>query len=109
MSLLPIFLNLEGRQILLVGAGNVALEKIGSLLKTGLKLRVIAPKARTEIQELAAESKLEWIARAFEPADLDGNYVVIAATDSPEVNTAVYREAVKRDIPCNSVDDIPNC
>src|SRR6202042_3651755 len=41
--------------------------------------------------------------------DLDGNYVVIAATDSPEVNTTVYREAVERDIPCNSVDDIPNC
>jgi uroporphyrin-III C-methyltransferase/precorrin-2 dehydrogenase/sirohydrochlorin ferrochelatase len=109
MSLLPIFLKLEGRQVLLVGAGNVALEKIGSLLKTGLKLRVIAPEARVEIRELAAEGKLEWIARPFQPSDLDGNYVVIAATDSPEVNTTVYREAVERDIPCNSVDDIPNC
>ena len=47
--------------------------------------------------------------RPFEPADLDGNFLVIAATDSPEVNGAVYREAVARNIPCNSVDDIPNC
>jgi uroporphyrin-III C-methyltransferase/precorrin-2 dehydrogenase/sirohydrochlorin ferrochelatase len=109
MSLLPIFLKLEGRQVLLVGAGNVALEKIGSLLKTGLRLRVVAPEARAEIQELAAEGKLEWIARGFQPSDLDGNYLLIAATDSPEVNTTVYREAVERDIPCNSVDDIPNC
>jgi uroporphyrin-III C-methyltransferase/precorrin-2 dehydrogenase/sirohydrochlorin ferrochelatase len=109
MSVLPIFLKLEGRQCLLVGAGTVALEKIGSLLKTGLQLRVVAPEARTEIKELAAEGRLEWVQRGFEPADLDGNFIVIAATDVPEVNAEVYREAVKRGIPCNSVDDIPNC
>jgi len=109
MSLLPIFLKLEGRRVLLVGAGNVALEKIGSLLKTGLKLRVVAPQARAEIRNLAAEGKLELVVREFEPSDLDGNYLVIAATDSPEVNTTVYCEAVERDIPGNSVDDIPNC
>lgn len=108
-SLLPIFLKLEGRRCLLVGAGSVALEKIGSLLKTGLNLRVVAPQARAEIRSLATEGKLEWIKRAFEPADLDGNFIVIAATDVPEVNATVYREAVKRNIPTNSVDDIPNC
>ncbi len=109
MSLLPIFLNLEGRPGLLVGAGTVALEKIGSLLKTGVRLRVVAPRARAEIRELAAEGKLELALRAFEPEDLDGSFIVIAATDVPEVNAAVYREAVLRGIPCNSVDDIPNC
>jgi uroporphyrin-III C-methyltransferase / precorrin-2 dehydrogenase / sirohydrochlorin ferrochelatase len=109
MSLLPIFLKLDGRRCLLVGAGTVALDKIGSLLKTGVRLRVVAPRARAEVRQLAAEGKLEWIARAFEPADLDGSFVVIAATDVPEVNAAVYREAVTRGIPSNSVDDIPNC
>ena len=109
MSLLPIFLKLEGRQCLLVGAGTVALDKIGSLLKTGLRLRVVAPEARAEVRELAAEGKLEWVQRAFAPGDLDGNFIVIAATNVPEVNAAVYREAVARGIPCNSVDDIPNC
>jgi len=109
MSLLPIFLKLEGRQCLLVGAGTVALEKIGSLLKTGLRLRVVAPEARAEVRELAAEGKLEWVEREFQAADLDGNFIVIAATDVPEVNAAVYRGAVARGIPCNSVDDIPNC
>ncbi len=109
MPLLPIFLKLEGRPALLVGAGTVALEKIGSLLKTGVKLRVVAPHARPEIHQLAAEGKLEWIERAFQPSDLDGNFIVIAATDVPEVNATVYREAVARGIPCNSVDDIPNC
>jgi uroporphyrin-III C-methyltransferase / precorrin-2 dehydrogenase / sirohydrochlorin ferrochelatase len=109
MSLLPIFLNLEGRQCLLVGAGTIALDKIGSLLKTGLRLRVVAPQAKRELRELANAGKLEWIERAFEPADLDGNYLVIAATDSPEVNAAVYRGALERGILCNSVDDIPHC
>ena len=109
MSLLPIFLKLEGRRCLLVGAGAVALDKIGSLLKTGLRLRVVAPHARSEVRQLAMEDKLEWIQRPFDPSDLDGNYLVIAATDSPEVNTAVYQGAVERGILCNSVDDIPNC
>ncbi len=109
MTLLPIFLNLEGRQCLLVGAGTVALEKIGSLLKTGLKLRVVAPEARPEIRQLAAEGKLELVEREFHPADLDGNFLVIAATDVPAVNAAVYLAALERNIPCNSVDDIPNC
>jgi len=109
MVLLPIFLKLDGRGCLLVGAGTVALDKIGSLLKTGLKLRVVAPRARAEVRELAAEGKLEWIEREFEPADLDGNWLAIAATDVPEVNAAVYRAARERGVFCNSVDDIPNC
>ncbi len=109
MSLLPIFLKLDGRQALLVGAGTVALEKIGTLLKTGVRLRVVAPEAREEVRKLAAEGKIEWVQREFEPADLDGNFIAIAATDVPEVNAAVYREATARGIPTNSVDDIPNC
>jgi uroporphyrin-III C-methyltransferase/precorrin-2 dehydrogenase/sirohydrochlorin ferrochelatase len=109
MTLLPIFLKLEGRQCLLVGAGTVALDKIGSLLKTGLELRVVAPHAKPEVRQLAANGRLEWIERPFEPSDVDGNYLVIAATDVPEVNAAVYQAAVERGILCNSVDDIPNC
>jgi uroporphyrin-III C-methyltransferase/precorrin-2 dehydrogenase/sirohydrochlorin ferrochelatase len=109
MSLLPVFLKLDGRRCLLVGSGSVALDKIGSLLKTGLQLRVVAPEAKPEVRQLAVEDRLEWIERKFEEADLDGNCLVIAATDAPEVNAAVYRGAVERGILCNSVDDIPNC
>ena len=109
MSLLPIFLKLAGRNCLLVGAGNVALDKIGSLLRTGVSLRVVAPDAHPEVRQLALDGNLEWIQRRFEPADLDGNFLVIAATNAPEVNAAVYQGCVERNIPCNSVDDIPNC
>jgi uroporphyrin-III C-methyltransferase len=109
MNLLPIFLNLDGRSCLLVGAGNVALTKIGALLKTGLRLRVVAPEALPEVRQLAAEGKLEWVQRAFEPSDLDGSLLAIAATNSPEVNALVHRGSVERGILSNSVDDIPNC
>ncbi len=109
MSMLPIFLKLTGRRCLLVGAGNVALEKIGSMLQTGVKLTVVAPEARPEVQKLAAEGKLEWFPRRFELSDLDGNFLVITATNSPKVNAAVYQGCVERNIICNSVDDTPNC
>ncbi len=109
MSLLPVFLKLDGRPGLLVGAGAVALEKIGSLLKTGLQLRVVAPDAVPEVRQLALEGRLEWIERPFELSDLDGNFLVIAATDSAEVNAAVYQGARARGILANSVDDPPHC
>ncbi|MGD0831548.1 MAG: siroheme synthase CysG [Terracidiphilus sp.] len=109
MSLLPVFLKLDGRRGLVVGAGAVALEKIASLLKTGLRLRVVAPDARAEIQQLDREGRLDWARRPFELSDLDGNFVVIAATDSAEINAQVYCGAVERGILANSVDDPPHC
>ena len=109
MGLLPIFLKLDGRRALVVGAGSVALDKIASLLQTGAQLRVVAPAANPEIRQLTLEGKLEWIERPFASTDLDGNAIVIAATNAPEVNAQVYREAVARGIPANSVDDPPNC
>jgi uroporphyrin-III C-methyltransferase len=109
MNLLPIFLKLEGCSGLVVGAGTVALEKIGSLLKTGLRLRVVAPSALSEIQQLATDGRIEWIQRPFEIVDLEGNFLVIAATNSAEVNAVVYRGAVERGILANSVDDPPHC
>jgi uroporphyrin-III C-methyltransferase/precorrin-2 dehydrogenase/sirohydrochlorin ferrochelatase len=109
MSLLPIFLKLDGRRGLVVGAGAVALDKIDSLLKTGLRLRVVAPNARAEIQQLANQGQLDWVQQPFALADLEGNFLVIAATDSAEVNAAVYQGAVARGILANSVDDPPHC
>ena len=109
MSLQPIFLKLESRRGLVVGAGTVALDKIRALLRTGLELRVVAPEAREEVREMARAGNLEWVQRAFMVADLEGAFVVIAATDAPEVNAAVYQGARERNILCNSVDDIPNC
>ena len=109
MNLQPVFLKLDGRPGLLVGAGNVALEKLNTLLSSGIRLRVIAPEAKAEVRAFAAEGKIELVERKFTPEDLAGNFVVIAATDDPEVNATVYRESVARGILVNSVDDPPHC
>jgi siroheme synthase-like protein len=109
MSLLPIFVKLAGRRCLLVGAGAVALQKIPSLLAAEATLRVIAPRIRPEISALASTGRIELIQREFSASDLDQTFLVIAATDDPEVNATVYRAAVERNILCNSVDDPPHC
>ena len=109
MNLQPVFLKLDGRPGLLVGAGNVALEKLNTLLTSGVRLRVIAPEIKAEIRGFADEGKIDLVERKFALKDLDGNFIVIAATDSPEVNATVYRESVARGILVNSVDDPPHC
>jgi uroporphyrin-III C-methyltransferase/precorrin-2 dehydrogenase/sirohydrochlorin ferrochelatase len=109
MTMLPIFLNLDGRDCLMVGAGTVALEKIGTLLSTGLRLRIVAPEAIPEIRRMAASGTVEWIEKDFEPSDLGGMFLVIAATNDPAVNQAVYHAASEKRVLCNSVDDVPNC
>ena len=109
MSLLPIFLRLERRPVLVVGAGTVALAKIESLRAAGAAIRVVAPQALAQVRELAAGNALAWHQRVFVPADLDGIFLVIAATNAPEINHAVYEEALRRNVLCNAVDDPPNC
>lgn len=109
MTLLPIFLRLEGRPVLVVGAGTVALAKIESLLAAGAKVAAVAPKTIPRIRELAHQDALVWHPRVFEPKDLDGAFIVIAATNDSDVNRTVFEEARRRNILCNAVDDPPNC
>ena len=109
MSLFPIFLKLERRPCLIVGAGNVALQKIASLLRAGATLRVIAPLACDEVRQLAENGTIALELRRFHDADLEGQAFVITATDSREVNRQVFLAAQKRGLLCNSVDDPPNC
>ena len=109
MPLLPIFLKLAGRRCLVVGAGNVAQEKIASLLHAEADLTVVSPEALQEVRGNAQAGRLRWEQRVFAPEDLNGMFLVITATSSPEVNRQVYLLAAERKILCNSVDDPPNC
>ena len=85
------------------------MQKIPSLLAAEARLRVIAPRIRPEIAELANEGRIEVIEREFTDSDLNETFLVIAATDDPGVNSAVYCGAVERNMLCNSVDDPPHC
>ena len=109
MSLFPMFLKIEGRECLVVGAGTVGEPKIRSLLVAGAKVRVIAPEARPAVTEWARLGVVAWEAREFEVRDLDGVFLVVAATSLPEVNEAVFHEAHQRGILCNAVDDPERC
>ncbi|HTT82643.1 MAG TPA: bifunctional precorrin-2 dehydrogenase/sirohydrochlorin ferrochelatase, partial [Rhizomicrobium sp.] len=109
MSLFPAFIKLARRRCLVVGAGRVALEKIPSLLAAEADVRVIAPRVHKEIHALANSGRIALAERVWSPGDLDGIFLVIAATDDPAVNAAVYDAAVERNILCNSVDDPPHC
>lgn len=109
MSLFPIFLKLEGRRCLVVGAGEIAEAKIQSLLAADAHVTVVAPEAKPALISLARDGRLEWHKREFVAGDLDGAFLVVAATNVAEVNAAVYREALQRNVICNAVDDPPNC
>ena len=109
MQLFPLFLKLQGRRCLVVGAGPVSEGKIAGLLESGAKVQVIAPKATPQILEWQKEKKLGLTKRHFRPSDLEKVFLVVAATDSPRVHRAIYREARKRNVLCNIVDVPPLC
>ncbi|MGA2743956.1 MAG: bifunctional precorrin-2 dehydrogenase/sirohydrochlorin ferrochelatase [Candidatus Sulfotelmatobacter sp.] len=103
-NLFPMFLKLEGRQVLVVGAGRIGEPKIGGLLETGARIRVVSLDASPTVREWARAGKLELDLRAFTAADLDGAFLAVVATNSRTLNERVYREAQKRGVLCNVVD-----
>jgi precorrin-2 dehydrogenase / sirohydrochlorin ferrochelatase len=109
MTLFPMFMKLEGRRCLVVGAGTIGEPKISSLIASGASTRVIALKATAAVAEWAREGSITWEVRAFNFADLDGVFMVIAATNSRELNAAIFNEARQRSILCNVVDDPEYC
>jgi siroheme synthase-like protein len=108
-SLLPVFVKLEARPCLVVGAGAIALQKITSLLECGANVTVVAPEAREEIRGLAAQQKIHWLERTYQPEDIAGHHLVIAATSDADVNHTVYGDAVHAGVLANAVDDPPFC
>ena len=109
MSLFPMFLKLEGRSCLVVGAGKIGESKIRSLLAAHASVRIVAPSATSAVSEWARAGIVTWDAREFESSDLNAMFLVVAATSTVEINDRVYREAQRRQILCNVVDDPERC
>jgi len=109
MNLFPIFLKLTGRDVVVVGGGAIAESKLQGLLQAGAHLRLVAPKVLPGIAQIIAERRISWREGTFAPADLDGAFLVVAATDSQEVNASVFRAAEERGVLCNAVDDPQHC
>jgi precorrin-2 dehydrogenase/sirohydrochlorin ferrochelatase len=109
MDLFPVFLKMAGRPCIVIGAGHLAESKIESLRAAHARVTVIAPEARPSIVDLNEAGEIEWVKRDYIAGDLTGNFLVIAATNHPAVNRAVYKEATEKNILCNAVDDPPFC
>jgi siroheme synthase-like protein len=103
-------LNLTDRPCTVIGAGPVGLEKIEGLLAANAAVRVIAPRAEQAVAELAAEGSLTWERRTYAgPVDLEGQFIVFAATADTDLNVAVFRAAEQRAMLVNVVDVPPLC
>jgi precorrin-2 dehydrogenase/sirohydrochlorin ferrochelatase len=102
-------LRLSGRRCLVVGGGEIALEKVEGLLACDGRVVVVAPALQPTLAELAAEGSITWVSREFEPEDLEGSFMAIAATDDTDVNIRVYELAEARAMLVNVVDVPPLC
>jgi len=109
MSLFPAFLKLANRRVLVVGGGTMAAQKIPGLLEAGAHVHVVSPKLAPALVEWVRNRQIDWSPKPFEPSDLQGAFLVIAATSVHDLNESVYREADRRNILCNAVDDIEHC
>jgi len=99
----PLFLNLTGEKAVVIGAGRVAERKIRSLLTAGAEVTVISPKATAALRHFARARKVRWLRRRYRVGDLRGARLVIAATDSEQINQHVCAEAKRRRLLVNCV------
>jgi len=102
-------LRLSGRPCLVVGGGEVGLEKVDGLLACDGQVTLVAPEAVEELADYAREGSIRWERREFRDSDLEGRFLVVAATDETEVNISVYEGAERRAMLCNVVDVPPLC
>lgn len=109
MLLFPVFLKLAGRRCLVVGAGRVAEEKIEGLLRAEADVCVVAPSATRRIRTWARAGEIRWKARTFRSSDLVGTFLIVAATSSPGLHAQIHKQATRRGVLCNVVDDPEHC
>lgn len=106
----PMFVDLEGRRCLVVGGGPIATEKVEKLLDHGAAIRLISPELTAELAGMVAAGVIgEYHERTYRPEDLEGCFLVIAATNLDPINRMVWQDAEARNMVCNVVDVPPLC
>lgn len=106
---LPVALNLEGRPVLVVGAGAVGAAKVLEFLACGAVVTIVSPVASEAVRREAAAGRVRWLERRYEPRDGEGQFFVMVATDDPATNAAIYAEASARGQLVNVCDDPDHC
>lgn len=105
----PVFFNIGDKLCIVVGGGTVGEQKVKILRKFNTRIRVISPVMTKNLSMLSQKGKIETISREYRAGDLDGAVLVFAATGKKEINEGIKREALKRHIPVNVVDDPGLC
>ncbi|KUK19511.1 MULTISPECIES: bifunctional precorrin-2 dehydrogenase/sirohydrochlorin ferrochelatase [Thermodesulfobacterium] len=100
----PVFLNLEGKLCVVIGGGKVGERKVLSLLQAKAFVKLISPEATPVLQKLAEEGQILWEKRIYQPGDLEGAWLVVAATNDPSTQRSIYDEANAKRVFCNMVD-----
>lgn len=106
MPLFPFFMDISDKKCAVIGGGNIALGKIRALLPYGVKITVVSPEISQEIREIAG---LELVCRKFKKKDLDGAFMLVAASSSAEANAEAARAARAAGVLVNSVDCPKDC
>ena len=105
----PIFLDLRGKNCLVVGGGRVAQRKVGALREAGANVTVVSPGLTDELEKSADSGRLHWKARGFVEKDLRDLTLVIAATDNKDINERVHAAARRAGVLANIVDQPQMC
>lgn len=100
----PIYLDIEDRDVVIIGGGNVCARKAETMMKYGARVTIVSPEFTEEIDEWAREGKLTIVRQPYEEPVLDGASIVIASTDDPCINARIARDCRRRKIPVNVVD-----
>jgi len=109
MRYYPVFLDIAGKPVVVIGGGNIAHQKVVGLLKAEAEVTVVSPELNEEMAELANEGRFRHIKRDYEPGDLEGYTLAFVATDDRSVNATVADEGKERRVWVNAVDDPPYC
>ncbi len=109
MRYFPVFLDIAGKPVVIIGGGNIAHQKAESLVDAGAQVTVVSPELNEAMQALKDEGKLMHIKREYEPGDLEGYELAFVATDDRKDNQRACQEGRERRVWVNAVDDIPNC
>src|SRR5690349_19426775 len=105
----PVFLDLRGRRVVVIGGGTVAEQKVRGLIAAGAHVTLVSPDVTSALADLAARGAIELRPRPYHGGDLAGAWLAIAATDDRGVNEAVWAEAERLGVPLNAVDDLEHC
>lgn len=100
----PVYLDIEERDVLIIGGGNVCARKAETMMKYGARVTIVSPDFTDEIEQWAREGVLALRRKPYEEADLGGASIVIASTDDPCINARIARDCRRRKIPVNVVD-----